>query len=161
MKVITRTNAYFTYAVQEQHRQTQENVGAVQPQLTSYQSQPVHSTSQLAHAQPVQHPSASPQPQAIANPSYQRLQDNFETVITTLSPLVRAEDLADKLFSARMINPGLLEEAGVTAVANSKRIRPLIVAVLSQVKTEPEKLTKFVEILQQFEGLEGIVKILN
>ena len=91
---------------------------------------------------------------------FERLQGKFSTIIDTLSRTARAEDLADKLFTVHMINLSHLQEAGVTTVENSKRIRPLVVSVLQQVNNNPEKFIDFIEILREL-GQQDLVTIIQ
>ena len=141
------------------YRQTsggaQPTTGGERP-TSSPQPTPYRQTS--GGAQPTtggDRPASSPQPTP-----YRRLKSNFDEIVATLSSTARAEDLADKLFSKDLIDDGLLEEAGVNTIANSKRIRPLILSVLSQVKMDPEKFAEFIEILQKL-GQHELVKTIQ
>ena len=78
-----------------------------------------------------------------------------------LADTTRAEDLADKLLRERLITKGYWEEACLPTVTDSKRIRRLIRAVLSQVKLNPANYDKFVSALRELDGLQDIVQMIE
>lgn len=92
---------------------------------------------------------------------YDKLVTRFDLLIEGLAYTTRAEDLADKLLRERMITKGCLEEACLPAVANSKRIRQLICAVLCQVKLNESNYDTFVSVLGEFSGLQDIVRLVE
>ena len=93
---------------------------------------------------------------------YQRLFTNFPRLMTALSPMVSAEDLADKLyFSARLITKGTWEEASLGGVTNSNKLRNLMKSVLSQVELNAANYDKFVTVLNEFDGLQDVVQLLE
>ena len=60
-----------------------------------------------------------------------------------------------------MITHSLVEEASVNAIAQSKRIRPLMSAILSLVELNSEKYEHFLNILEDIEGLDELVHLLK
>ena len=95
-------------------------------------------------------------------PQYQRLFSTFPTLVTALTPMVGAAELADKLyFSTRLITESVWEEASVGGVTNSTKIRLLIKSVLSQVELNAANYEKFVAVLREFDGLQEIVELLE
>ena len=95
-------------------------------------------------------------------PQYQRLFSTFPTLVTALTPMVGAAELADKLyFSTRLITESVWEEASVGGVINSTKIRLLMKSVLSQVELNAANYEKFVTVLREFDGLQEIVELLE
>ena len=90
---------------------------------------------------------------------YQKLHENFDTVIHHLGAILSAEDLADKLFSNKLITSGTQEEASLSTITNTKKIRALLVAVLAQVQFDPANYYKFVTVLSTISGAECIWQI--
>ena len=98
----------------------------------------------------------------IETQQYQTLLTNFPKLIKTLSPMISAEDLADKLFcSARLITKGTWEEASLEGVTNSSKLRKLMKSVLSQVELNAANYDKFVTVLYEFDGLQDVVQLLE
>ena len=77
---------------------------------------------------------------SIQTPEYQKLREMFDTVISHLGDILSAEDLADKLFSNKLITRETLEEASLSTLTNTRRVRTLIV-VLGQVRIDPTNYT--------------------
>ena len=94
-------------------------------------------------------------------PGYQKLHENFDTVIHHLGAILSAEDLADKLFSNKLITSGTQEEASLSTVTNTKKIRALLVAVLAQVQFDPANYYKFVTVLSTISGAEHMADFLR
>ena len=67
-------------------------------------------------------------------PEYQKIQENFDTIISHLvaHAILSAEELADKLFLNKLITSGTQEDASLSTVAKTNKIRALIVAVLAR-----------------------------
>ena len=78
-----------------------------------------------------------------------------------LAANIDPEILATKLLAAGMINRSLVEEAGMNTTAKSKRIRALMYAVLSLVELNREKYGQFLDILEDMEGLDELVHLLQ
>ena len=97
-------------------------------------------------------------------PEYQKLQGNFDTVISHLGDILSAEDLADRLFANGLITNGTREdseEASLSTVANTRKIRALIVAVLALVQFDPTKYKMFVTVLSTISGAEHMADFLR
>ena len=94
-------------------------------------------------------------------PEYQKLQGNFDRVIHHLGAILSAEDLADKLFANRLIRNETREEASLSTVANTKKIRALIVAILTRVEMDPTNYKKFVTVLSTISGAEHMENFLR
>ena len=94
-------------------------------------------------------------------PEYRKLQDNFDKVIHHLGAILSAEDLADKLFAKRLITNGTREEASLSTVTNTKKIRALIVAVLALVEMDPTKYKNFVTLVSAISGAEHMEDFLR
>ena len=111
-------------------------------------------------------PTLSTEPELVSygteTQQYQALLTNFPRLITTLSPMVSAEELAEKLHcSARLITKGTWEEASLGGVTNSNKLRNLMKSVLSQVELNAANYDKFVAILYEFDGLQDVVQLLE
>ena len=94
-------------------------------------------------------------------PEYQKLQGNFDTVIRHLGAILSAEELADKLFANRLITNGTREEASLSTVANTKKVRALIVAVLALIQFDPTKYKTFVTVLSTISGAKHMADFLR
>ena len=92
---------------------------------------------------------------------YRKLQLNLDTITYYLAANIDPELLAAKLFAAKMISGNLVEEASVTTITKSRRIRPLVYAILSQVELNREKYVQFLNILEHIEGLDELVHLLQ
>ena len=92
---------------------------------------------------------------------YGRLFARFPQLIESLAYTTRAEDLADKLLREKLITKGCWEEACLPTVANSMRTQRLIGAVLSQVELNASNYDKFVSVLEEFNGLQDIVQLVE
>ena len=92
---------------------------------------------------------------------YRKLQLNLDTATNYLAANIDPELLATKLLAAGMINRSLVEEAGMNTTAKSKRIRALMYAVLSLVELNSEKYGQFLDILEDMEGLDELVHLLQ
>ena len=95
------------------------------------------------------------------SPEYQKLQENFDTVIYHLGAARVAEELADKLFAKKLITNETREEASLATNTDTKKMRVLIPAVLAQVEIEPANYHKFVQVLSGISGAEDIVRLLR
>ena len=94
-------------------------------------------------------------------PEYQKIQENFDTIISHLVAILSAEELADKLFLNKLITSGTQEDASLSTVAKTKKIRALIVAVLAPVQFDPTKCKKFVSVLGTISGAEHMADFLR
>ena len=92
---------------------------------------------------------------------YQKLQENFGTVIRHLGAARVAEELADNLFAKKLITSGTLEKACSATHTDTEKMRTIIVAVLAQVEIEPSNYHKFVQVLSTISGAEDIVRLLR
>ena len=113
-------------------------------------------------------PTLSAEPELVSygteTQQYQRLFTNFPRLITTLSPMISAEELADKLyFSARLISRNTWEEASLGGVTNTNKLRILMKSVLSEVELNAANYDKFVTVLYEFDGLhaQDVVQLLE
>ena len=95
------------------------------------------------------------------SPEYQKLQENFGTVIRHLGAARVAEELADNLFAKKLITSGTLEKASSATQTDTEKMRTIIVAVLAQVEIEPANYHKFLQVLSAISGAEDIVRLLR
>ena len=76
--------------------------------------------------------------------------------------MISVEGLADKLyFSARLISEGTWEESSLMNVTNSNKLRFLMRDVLTQVQLNAANYDKFVAVLNEFDGLQDVVQLLE
>ena len=94
-------------------------------------------------------------------PEYQKLQENFDKVVRHLGAILSAEELGDKLFSNKLITSGTQADASLSTVANTKKIRALLVAFLAQVQFDPANYEKFVTVLSTISGAEHMADFLR
>ena len=120
---------------------------------TCKQYYPWHSTGATDHT--------SAKMSGTPTPEYQKLQENFDRIIHHLGAILSAEDLADKLFANKLITSGTREEASLSTVTNTMKIRALIVAVLAQVQFDPENYKNFVTVVSAISGAEHMVDFLR
>ena len=93
---------------------------------------------------------------------YKRLFLNFPRLVSALSALVSAEELAGKLyFSAGLISESVWDEANVGGKTNAKKLCLLIKSVLSQVEMNVVNYDKFIIVLTEISGLQDIVELLK
>ena len=92
---------------------------------------------------------------------YKKLQETFDTVISHLGAVLTAEELSHKLFAAKLITNGTREQACVAGVANSKRMRILVVAVLAQVQIRSENYQTFLSVLGNISGVDDILDVMK
>ena len=112
------------------------------------------------------HPSLLTEPELVPRgeetQQYKRLSSNFPRLVSALSDLVSAEEMADKLyFGARLVTKGIWEEAYVGGKKTSDKIRLLMKSVLSQVELNAAKYDTFVTVLAEIGGLQEIVELLE
>ena len=94
-------------------------------------------------------------------PEYQKLQEKFDTLIHHLGAILSSEDLADKLFAKKLITSGKQEEASLSTVPNTKKIRVLVIAVLAKVQFDTANYEKFVTVLSNISGAEHMAEFLK
>ena len=92
---------------------------------------------------------------------YRKLKHNLDKITHFLAVNIDPELLAVRLYSSEMITDSLLEEASMNAIAKSKRIRALMSAILSLVELNGEKYGQFLNILEEIEGLDELVHLLQ
>ena len=92
---------------------------------------------------------------------YQKLQRNFDKVITYLAANMDPGTLASKLFARGMLSRSLMEEASVSTIAPSKRIQSLVYAILSLVELNSEKYEQFLNVLEDTEGMDELEHLLK
>ena len=92
---------------------------------------------------------------------YERILRNYDTIIEQLAATRSSGDLADKLYSRKLISGGVYVEATNTGIAEVARIRSLIGAVHAKVKINEQNYYIFLDILKEISGLEDVVQLLH
>ena len=88
-------------------------------------------------------------------------QENYEKVSSTLINLVAPNDLANKLYSAKLVGKALKRQANKDIVDEDKRINNLLCAVHSQIELNCTAYQKFIKILEDYSQLEELLKSLK
>ena len=95
------------------------------------------------------------------NEEYRKLQHNMDKIIHYLVVNIDPELLAVRLHASEMITHSLVEESSMNTIAKSKRIRVLMSAILSLVELNSEKYSQFLNVLEDIEGLDELVHLLQ
>ena len=94
-------------------------------------------------------------------PEYSKVQENYAMLSKTLANLVPPNDLANKLFAAHLIGEDLKQQASNDNVNKTARIDNLLAAVHNQIELNCTVFQKFIEILQDYDQLEELLKLLR
>ena len=94
-------------------------------------------------------------------PEYRKIQDNYANICSTLTAHVLQGDLANKLFTAKLIGNELKRAAGWGIVDEGERINKLLAAVHNQIKLNSSNFYKFIAILEEYTELEELLKELR
>ena len=91
-------------------------------------------------------------------PGYRAFQDNYDILaIGIQSP----EDLADRLFSKRIITDGIRDKVGNRTLDKRTKTRELLAAVESKLKTEPASFREFVKAIKEDQAYQDIAQKLT
>lgn len=91
---------------------------------------------------------------------YNKIQENCAILSRTLANHVPPNDLANKLFAAQLIGEDLKRQANRGNVDEVVRIDNLLAAVHNQIELNCTVFQKFIEILQDYDQLEELLKLL-
>ena len=94
-------------------------------------------------------------------PEYVVFQENYESISSTLRDLVAPNDLANKLYSAKLIGWNLKRQANRNIVDEAEHIDKLLGAVHNQIMLNCTVYQKFIEILENYSELEELLKSLK
>ena len=92
---------------------------------------------------------------------YQKLQENFDTIIHQLGAAQAAEELADKLFTKKLITSETRDKASLATLTSAGKMRVLIPAVMGQVKIDPANYHTFLTVLRAISGAEHMADYLE
>ena len=92
---------------------------------------------------------------------YERILRNYDRIVSQLTAARSSGELADKLYSRKLISHSVHMEATNMGVAEAARIRSLIEAVHAKVKVNEHNYCIFLEILKEISGLEDVVQLLH
>jgi len=87
--------------------------------------------------------------------------ENYDKISSTLINLVAPNDLANKLYSAKLIGWNLKRQANRNIVDEAERIGKLLSAVHNQIELNCTAFQKFIKILEDYSELEELLKLLN
>ena len=88
-------------------------------------------------------------------------QENYDKISSTLIDLVAPNDLANKLYSAKLIGWNLKRQANRSIVDEAEHIGKLLSAVHNQIELNCTVYQKFIEILEDYSQLEELLKSLK
>ena len=91
---------------------------------------------------------------------YINIQKTYDLLSRTLVCHVPPNGLANKLFAARLIGEDLRQESNRENIGVTTRINNLLAAMHNQIELNCSVFQKFIEILQNYDQLEEILKIL-
>ena len=94
-------------------------------------------------------------------PEYVVFQENYDKISSTLIDLVAPNDLANKLYSAKLIGWNLKRQANRSMVDEAEQIGKLLSAVHNQIELNCTVYQKFIEILEDYSQLEELLKSLK
>ena len=98
------------------------------------------------------------QRQSDEEPGYRAFQDNYGTLVNGIqSPA----ELAARLFSKRMITPGIRSKVGNNAIDKLTRTGELLAAVESKIMSEPASFRLFVEVIKEEPAYQVIAQKLT
>ena len=92
---------------------------------------------------------------------YQKLQGNFDTIISQLGAAQATGELADKLFTKKLITSETREKASLATLTNTEKMRVLIPAVIARVEIDPRSYDTFVAVLRAINGAEHMADYLE
>ena len=91
-------------------------------------------------------------------PGYRAFQHNYDILVVGIqSP----EDLADRLFSKRIITDGIRDKVGNRTLDKRTKTRELLAAVESKLKTEPASFHEFVKAIKEDQAYQDIAQKLT
>ena len=94
-------------------------------------------------------------------PEYEKIQDNYAKLSTTLINQVSPGDLGNKLFEAHLIGEDLRRAANKELTEDAVRIDKLLAAVHNQIELNSENFYKFIKILKDYKQLKDLMKLLE
>ena len=94
-------------------------------------------------------------------PEYNKIQENYDKLSSTLVHQVLPGDLANKLFAAHLISEDLMRQANSTNVDEAIRTNHLLTAVLNQIELNSKTFQKFINILEDYDQLTELLKLLK
>ena len=88
-------------------------------------------------------------------------QENYDKISSTLIDLVAPNDLANKLYSAKLIGGNPKRQANRNIVDEAERMGKLLSAVHNQIELNCTAFQKFIRILEDYSELEELLKNLK
>ena len=92
---------------------------------------------------------------------YEKIQDNYATLSSTLTDQVPPADLGNKLFQAHLIGGDLKRAANKELADEAVRVNKLLSAVHNQIELNSQNFYKFIKILKDYKQLEELMKLLE
>ena len=80
---------------------------------------------------------------------YRTIQNNFSLIVDTLADTVNPTAFAVKLWERRLVNRDIINQADIEVKTKPERIRPVITAVLAQIKLTASLYSTFIEVLEE------------
>ena len=92
---------------------------------------------------------------------YELLHKFYDKIIDIFTNTMEPHSLADKLYSAQLIDGGIMEEASEAGVEKMVRIERLMSAVQTQVERDPRNFYHFVNLMEDLPEAESLLKQLQ
>ena len=89
---------------------------------------------------------------------YKLLHKHYDEIVNIISSSLEPHSLADRLYSARLIDESAVEEANETGVGRMVRIERLVSAVRTQVERDPSNYYHFVNLTEDLPEAMNLLK---
>ena len=93
---------------------------------------------------------------------YKALHEHLDEIVNTIfSSSLEPHSLADKLYSARLIDDNAVEEASEAGIEKIVRIRRLMCEVQAQVEKDPSNYNSFVKLAEDLPEVKNLLEQLQ
>ena len=92
---------------------------------------------------------------------YKLLHNHYDKIIDMFTNTMEPHSLADRLYSAQLIDEGIMEEASEAGVEKMIRIERLVSAVQTRVERDPSNFYHFVNLMEDLPEAESLLKQLQ
>ena len=89
---------------------------------------------------------------------YKALHEHFDEIVNIFSSSLEPHSLADRLYSARLIDDNAVEEASEAGVEKMVRIERLVSAVQTQVEKDPSNYYHFLNLTEDLPEALNLLK---
>ena len=92
---------------------------------------------------------------------YKLLHNHYDKIIDIFTNTIEPHLLADRLYSAQLIDEGIMEEVSEAGVERMVRIERLVSAVQTRVEKDPSNFYHFVHLMEDLPEAESLLKQLQ